>query len=222
MLVTIPDLLSADIVMQFREQLAQGQWVDGRGTAGYLAAAQKKNVQLADTDPLAARLGNAILEILSQNARFISASLPLKILSPMFNAYAGEQEYGFHVDNSLRVDPQTGERIRADVSSTIFLSDPNEYDGGELVIQDTYGEQRVKLPAGHMVVYPSTSLHHGRHFMDPEHGARRHPAGPAVRHGQYHPAIGERAGRAQQRAVTVGDLSQPGAPLGGCISVGAA
>ena len=159
MLVTIPDVLSADIVMQIREQLEQGQWVDGRGTAGYLAAAQKKNVQLADTDPRAASLGNAILEILSQNARFISASLPFKILSPMFNAYAGEQEYGFHVDNSLRVDAQTGERIRADVSSTIFLSDSHEYEGGELVIQDTYGEQRIKLPAGHMVVYPSTRLH---------------------------------------------------------------
>src|SRR5690606_29349380 len=98
-------------------------------------------------DPRAASLGNAILEILSQNARFISASLPLKILSPMFNAYAGEQEYGFHVDNSLRVDAETGERIRADVSSTIFLSDSDEYEGGELVILYTYGEQRSKLPA---------------------------------------------------------------------------
>ena len=159
MLVTIPDVLSADTVMQWRAQLEQGQWVDGRGTAGYLAAAQKKNLQLSDADPLAASLGNAVLEILSQNTRFISASLPLKILSPMFNAYAGEQEYGFHIDNALRVDPQTGERIRADVSSTLFLSGPDEYEGGELVIQDTYGEQRVKLPAGHMVVYPSTSLH---------------------------------------------------------------
>lgn len=159
MLVTIPDVLSADTVMQWREQLEQGRWVDGRGTAGYLAATQKKNLQLSDADPLAASMGNAILEILSQNTRFISASLPLKILSPMFNAYAGEQEYGFHIDNALRVDPQTGERIRADVSSTLFLSGPDEYEGGELVIQDTYGEQRVKLPAGHMVVYPSTSLH---------------------------------------------------------------
>ncbi|AHG66011.1 Fe2+-dependent dioxygenase [Advenella mimigardefordensis] len=159
MLVTIPDVLSADTVMQWREQLEQGRWVDGRGTAGYLAATQKKNLQLSDADPLAASMGNAILEILSQNTRFISANLPLKILSPMFNAYAGEQEYGFHIDNALRVDPQTGERIRADVSSTLFLSGPDEYEGGELVIQDTYGEQRVKLPAGHMVVYPSTSLH---------------------------------------------------------------
>lgn len=159
MLVNIPDLLSTDTVMQLRQRLDQGQWVDGRSTSGYIAASQKKNLQLAETDPQAVSAGNHILDMLSQNARFISATLPLKILSPMFNAYAGDQEYGFHIDNAIRVDPQTGERIRADVSATLFLSDPDEYEGGELIIQDTYGEQRVKMPAGHMVVYPSTSLH---------------------------------------------------------------
>lgn len=159
MLVNIPDLLSADVVMQLRKQLDLGQWVDGRGTSGYIAASQKKNLQLAETDPQAISVGNHILDKLSQNARFISATLPLKILSPMFNAYASEQEYGFHIDNAIRVDPHTGERIRADISATLFLSEPDEYEGGELIIQDTYGEQRVKMPAGHMVVYPSTSLH---------------------------------------------------------------
>ncbi|AHG64556.1 Fe2+-dependent dioxygenase [Advenella mimigardefordensis] len=159
MLVNIPDLLSADVVMQLRKQLGLGQWVDGRGTSGYIAASQKKNLQLAETDPQAISVGNHILDKLSQNARFISATLPLKILSPMFNAYASEQEYGFHIDNAIRVDPHTGERIRADISATLFLSEPDEYEGGELIIQDTYGEQRVKMPAGHMVVYPSTSLH---------------------------------------------------------------
>ena len=159
MLVSIPDLLSADSLMQLRQQLDQGHWIDGRSTSGYVAASQKKNLQLADTDPLAVSAGNHVLDALSQNARFISATLPLKILSPMFNAYASDQEYGFHIDNAVRVDPQSGERIRADVSATLFLSDPDEYEGGELIIQDTYGEHRVKMPAGHMVVYPSTSLH---------------------------------------------------------------
>lgn len=159
MLVTIPDVLSVNAVAQLRVQLEQGCWVDGKGSAGYIAANQKNNLQLADTDPLAVSLGNQILEALSRNARFISATLPLKILSPMFNAYAGDQEYGLHVDNAVRIDTQTGERIRSDVSSTLFLSDPDQYEGGDLVIEDTYGEQRVRLPAGHMVVYPSTSLH---------------------------------------------------------------
>lgn len=159
MLVTIPDLLSEDTVTRLRQQLEQGRWVDGRGTAGYVAAGQKKNLQLADNDPVTVSAGNQILEVLSRNSRFISATLPLKILSPMFNSYASDQEYGFHIDNAVRVDPQTGDRIRADVSSTLFLSNPDEYDGGELIIQDTYGEHRIKLPAGHMVVYPSTSLH---------------------------------------------------------------
>ncbi len=159
MLVTIPDLLSKDTVTRLREQMEQSQWVDGKGTAGYVAASQKKNLQLADHDPVAISASQQILEALGRNSRFISAALPLKILSPMFNCYASDQEYGFHIDNAVRVDPHSGERIRADVSSTIFLSDPDEYEGGDLIIQDTYGEQRVKLPAGHIVVYPSTSLH---------------------------------------------------------------
>lgn len=159
MLLVIPDLLSPEQTRQCRDALARADWVDGRGTAGHAALKAKHNLQLAADHPLARQLGDLILEALTANPVFMSAALPLRVLPPRFNRYEGGGNYGFHIDNSVMNVPGAALRIRTDISSTLFFSDPDEYDGGELVIQDTYGEQRIKLPAGHLVVYPGTSLH---------------------------------------------------------------
>ncbi|MBP6796515.1 MAG: Fe2+-dependent dioxygenase [Luteimonas sp.] len=159
MLLVIPDLLSPEQTRQCRDALAQADWVDGRGTAGHAALKAKHNLQLAADHPLARQLGDLILEALTASPVFMSAALPLRVLPPRFNRYEGGGNYGFHIDNSVMNVPGAALRIRTDISSTLFFSDPDEYDGGELVIQDTYGEQRIKLPAGDLVVYPGTSLH---------------------------------------------------------------
>lgn len=159
MLLVIPDLLSPEQTRQCRDALARADWVDGRGTAGHAALKAKHNLQLAADHPLARQLGDLILEALTASPVFMSAALPLRVLPPRFNRYEGGGNYGFHIDNSVMNVPGAALRIRTDISSTLFFSDPDEYDGGELVIQDTYGEQRIKLPAGHLVVYPGTSLH---------------------------------------------------------------
>lgn len=160
MLLTIPDLLPAEHVRQCREALTQASWEDGRRTAGHLAVRAKHNLQLPADHPLTEQIGDLILDALAANPRFMSAALPLRILPPRFNRYEGGGTYGTHVDSAIQQVPGTPHRIRTDISATLFFSDPDEYDGGELVIEDTYGEQRVKLPAGHMVIYPGTSLHH--------------------------------------------------------------
>jgi PKHD-type hydroxylase len=159
MMLKIADVLNAGQVRQCRQALEQAEWIDGRATAGHVAAKAKNNLQLPLDHPLARQLGDFILGILSQNSSFISAALPLRILPPRFNRYEGGGDYGFHIDNSIFGVPGTHERIRTDLSATLFFSDPDEYDGGELVVQDTYGAHTVKLPAGHMVVYPGASLH---------------------------------------------------------------
>jgi len=159
MMLVIPDVLAAQDLADICSQITQASWHDGRETAGYAAMRQKNNLQLRSDDPVALAAGQTILRALSGNARFISFALPLKILPPMFNRYQGGGEYGLHIDNAIRVDPASGQRIRTDVSTTLFLNDPDDYDGGELIIHDTYGVERVKLPAGHAVVYPGTSLH---------------------------------------------------------------
>lgn len=159
MMLVLPDVLDAQAVLEMRRLLEGASWQDGRETAGYLAAQHKRNQQLPVQDELAMRLGERVLHALSGHARFLSFALPLSILPPMFNRYCDGGEYGFHVDNAIRVDPRSGQRIRTDVSTTLFLSDPQDYDGGELVIQDSYGVRQVKLPAGYAVVYPGTSLH---------------------------------------------------------------
>ena len=159
MMQVIPDVLDAAALAAVRERLARAQWHDGRETAGYVAVRQKSNEQLRVQDEHAIAAGQIILQALSAHARFISFALPAKILSPMFNRYRDAGEYGFHIDNAIRLDPVTGQRIRTDVSTTVFLNDPDSYDGGELIVNDTYGVERVKLPAGHAVVYPGTSLH---------------------------------------------------------------
>jgi PKHD-type hydroxylase len=160
MLITIPEVLTAEQVAKARQMLNEAQWVDGRVTAGHQSAQAKDNMQLPESHPVARELGEMILQALAQSPLFISAALPLKVFPPLFNRYAGGQSFGTHVDNAIRQDPRTGGRIRTDLSATLFLSEPEEYDGGELSVEDTYGVHAVKLPAGSMVLYPSTSLHH--------------------------------------------------------------
>jgi PKHD-type hydroxylase len=162
MLVQVPDVLSGEQVAHARRLLDTAEWVDGRVTAGYQSAQVKNNVQLPDDHPVARELGEMILAALGRNPLFLSAALPLRVFPPLINRYEGGQAFGNHVDNAIRQVPGVGQRIRTDVSATLFLAEPDEYDGGELVVEDTYGVHTVKLPAGHMVMYPSTSLHHVR------------------------------------------------------------
>ncbi|GGG93849.1 Fe2+-dependent dioxygenase [Silvibacterium dinghuense] len=159
MLIQIPEVLSQEEVVQFRNELDRADWVDGKVTAGYQSARVKDNVQLPESSPVAITLGRRVVQALERNPLFISAALPAKIFPPLFNRYNGGHSFGSHVDNSIRRIPGTGEQIRTDLSVTLFLSSPEEYDGGELLVEDTYGAHSVKLPAGHMVLYPSTSLH---------------------------------------------------------------
>ncbi len=159
MLVAIPDLLTREETAYLRQTLEATPWVDGRATAGDQAAGVKKNLQVPLDSPIAQDLSNVVLRALARSPEFTTAALPARILPPMFNRYDEGMAFGAHVDGSIRALPGTGQRLRTDVSSTLFLTDPEEYDGGELVVHDTYGEHRVKLPAGHLVVYPATSLH---------------------------------------------------------------
>jgi len=159
MLLQIPGVFSRDEIRRIRQALDQANWQDGKLTAGYQSARAKHNLQLAEDDPLAREIAEAMLERLWQNPLFMSAALPHKVFPPLFNCYTDGGAFGFHIDNAVRQVRGSVERVRTDLSSTLFFSDPDEYDGGELVIQDTYGTQRVKLPAGDLVLYPSTSIH---------------------------------------------------------------
>ena len=159
MLVRIPQVLNAQQVKDCGAALESADWSDGRATAGYLSARVKDNAQVPEGHPVARRLGDMILDALDSNQLFISAALPLKVVPPLFNRYAGGQAYGGHVDGAIRPVFGTPHRVRTDLSATLFLSDPSEYDGGELVVQDLAGETRVKFPAGDMVLYPGTSVH---------------------------------------------------------------
>jgi PKHD-type hydroxylase len=134
-------------------------WVDGKVTAGYQSAKTKNNIQLEENSDAAKQLGDIILAALAKNNLFMSAALPLKIFPPLFNCYQGGHSFGVHVDNAIRQVKGTAVKVRTDLSMTLFFSEPEEYDGGELVIEDTYGTQSVKLAAGDMILYPSTSLH---------------------------------------------------------------
>jgi PKHD-type hydroxylase len=162
MLLTIPDVLTPEQVIAARQKLDAAEWVDGRVTAGYQSAMTKNNVQIPEGHPAAQELGEWILQALGQNPLFVSAALPMKVFPPLFNRYSGGQSFGTHVDNAIRHVKGTSHRVRSDLSATLFFSNPDEYDGGELVIEDTYGIHTVKLPAGHMVLYPSSSLHNVR------------------------------------------------------------
>jgi PKHD-type hydroxylase len=160
MLLEIPRLLDPDQVQQFRHKLEQADWQDGRITAGYQSAKVKHNLQLYEDDPVARELGDVLLKVLPQNLLFMAAAVPFKIFPPLFNCYQGGQHFGQHIDNAIRSVKNSPHRIRTDLSMTVFLSEPDEYDGGELVVEDTYGSKSVKLPAGHAVLYPASSLHH--------------------------------------------------------------
>jgi PKHD-type hydroxylase len=162
MLLPIPNVLTFEQITQARQALEQADWVDGRVTAGHQSARAKDNQQLAEDHPAARQLGDMILSSLGQNALFISSALPLHVFPPLFNRYQGGHSFGVHVDNAIRQVQGSGRRIRTDLSATLFLADPLEYDGGELVVEDTYGAHEVKLPAGHMILYPATSLHQVR------------------------------------------------------------
>jgi PKHD-type hydroxylase len=159
MMLHIPEVLSREQVQAMRRALDATDWVDGRATVGPQGAQVKHNRQLPETSPVGLELGKIVLAALARNPLFFAAALPLRTIPPLFNAYAGGEHYGLHVDGSVRQVPGQTTPLRTDVSSTLFLSDPDDYDGGELVVVDTYGTHEVKLPAGDLIVYPSTSLH---------------------------------------------------------------
>jgi PKHD-type hydroxylase len=159
MLLQIPDVLTAEQVVEARQLLEKAQWIDGRATAGPQSARAKDNLQIPEDHPVAKEVGDVILSALSANSLFVSAALPLRVFPPLFNCYRGGQSFGNHVDNAIRQTRSRGVMVRTDLSATLFLADPEEYEGGELMVEDNYGVHSVKLPSGHMVLYPASSLH---------------------------------------------------------------
>ncbi|MET1027384.1 MAG: Fe2+-dependent dioxygenase [Dongiaceae bacterium] len=160
MMVHLPQVLTPEQVAHCQGVCYAADWVDGRVTAGQQSAKAKRNLQLPEDGPAARELGEIVMQALERNPLFISAVLPQQIFPPLFNRYETEMNFGSHVDNAIRTSQLAKLRIRTDVSATLFLADPESYDGGELVVEDTYGNHAVKLPAGDMIVYPSSSLHH--------------------------------------------------------------
>jgi PKHD-type hydroxylase len=159
MLLQIPQILAADQVARIRSRLDAAQWVDGNATAGHQSAQVKYNEQLPEESATAREVGEEIMAALAKSPLFFSAALPRQVYPPLFNRYQGQMNFGSHVDGAIRVHAPTSRRIRADISATLFLTAPADYDGGELLVEDTYGAQSVKLAAGDMVLYPATSLH---------------------------------------------------------------
>ena len=159
MLLHVPDVLTAAEVQHCRRVLDAADWVDGGVTAGFQSTRVKNNMQLPEGSAAARELGELVLGALNKSMLFASAALPAKVFPPLFNRYEGGQAFGNHVDNAIRQVRGTGQRLRTDISATLFLSAPDEYDGGELIVDDVYGPHSAKLPAGHMVLYPATSLH---------------------------------------------------------------
>lgn len=159
MIVQIPQLLDPGAVRDARARLLAAPWVDGLVTAGHQGAQVKRNRQLAEGSALAIELGDTVLAALERHPLFISAALPARVYPPMFNRYEDGETFGSHVDNAVRLLPGSDRRLRTDLSATLFLAEPDDYDGGELLIEDTYGAHSVKLPAGDLLLYPSTSLH---------------------------------------------------------------
>jgi PKHD-type hydroxylase len=159
MMIRVPKVLTGEQVVECRRLLESAEWTDGRATVGEQGMLVKRNRQLPELSPLGRQLGEMILTALARNALFFSAALPLKTVPPLFNRYEGGEQYGMHIDGAVRAVPGSSHFIRTDLSSTLFLTDPADYDGGELVVQDTFGEHAVKLPAGDLILYPSSSLH---------------------------------------------------------------
>ncbi|RMB36630.1 PKHD-type hydroxylase [Sphingomonas sp. PP-F2F-G114-C0414] len=159
MLIAVPDVLDPAEVARVRRIIDAAEWIDGNATSGQQSALAKRNEQLPEDSSGAREAGGMILDALGRSALFVAAALPLKVFPPLFNRYAGGQDFGLHVDTAIRIKRGSDFRIRSDLSATLFLADPETYDGGELVIEDQFGPQSVKLAAGHMVVYPASSLH---------------------------------------------------------------
>lgn len=159
MITKIPSILTTQQIKEIRSQISKMEWVDGNATAGHQSIKVKQNLQLNGSDPQTQNLAMQILEIIQQNPLFVSASLPLKISPPMFNKYMNGGHYGTHVDSAIRAIPSTHHRLRTDLSATLFLSDPDEYAGGELTIEDANGSYQIKLPAGDMILYESGRMH---------------------------------------------------------------
>ncbi len=158
MMYHIPGVLTADEVAQLRAQLALAPWIDGRATVGNQGAQVKNNQQVDTQSELYQKLQSAVLQAVNQHSLFFAAALPRQISSPLFNRYQQQETYGFHVDGAVRSHPQSG-WMRTDLSATLFLCEPESYDGGELVVNDTFGQHSVKLPAGDLILYPASSLH---------------------------------------------------------------
>ena len=183
MLISIKGVLTAEEVAHTLSTLKNADWADGRHSAGYLSQNVKNNQQVPDEDPIASELGEVILNALQKNAVFTASALPLKVLPPLFNRYSDNQSYGGHIDGAVRPIAGSPHRIRTDLSATLFLSDPDSYDGGELVVNDAFGERAIKLSAGDMVLYPGTSIHRiesvtrgvrlAAFFLDSKYGQRQ-------------------------------------------------
>ena len=159
MLIAIPDVLDAAALARVRGLIDAGEWVDGNVTSGPQSALAKRNRQLPEDSDAAREAGGLVLDALGRSPLFVTAALPLKVFPPLFNRYEGGDDFGLHVDNAIRIRRGTDFRIRSDLSATLFLEEPDAYDGGELVIEDQFGPQVVKLPAGHLILYPASSLH---------------------------------------------------------------
>ncbi|RYZ08300.1 MAG: Fe2+-dependent dioxygenase [Comamonadaceae bacterium] len=159
MMLHVPEAVDAATLRDLREALAGADWQDGRASVGDQGALVKRNRQLPEDSPVARELGRRILASLARHPMFFSAALPLRFVPPMFNRYEGGEHYGLHVDGAVRTVPGTGEPLRTDLSCTLFLCEPEDYDGGELEVVDTYGTHEVKLPAGDLILYPANSLH---------------------------------------------------------------
>ena len=159
MLIAIPDVLDAGGVAKVRALVDAADWIDGNATSGHQSALAKKNEQLPEESAAAREAGSLVLDALSASPPFVAAALPLKVYPPLFNRYTGGDTFARHVDSAIRIRRGSDFRVRSDLSATLFLTDPGDYDGGELVVEDSFGEQRVKLPAGHMVLYPASSVH---------------------------------------------------------------
>lgn len=160
MMIQIPELLSAAELAEVRRLIDAAEWIDGNATSGAQAALAKRNRQLPEDSPAAKRAGEIVLDALGRNPVFVAAALPAKVWPPMFNRYAGGERFGMHVDNAVRLKRGGVERLRSDLSATLFLSSPDDYEGGELTVEDTYGAHVVKLGAGDLILYPASSLHH--------------------------------------------------------------
>lgn len=160
MLIRIPNVLTTSQAAEICQLLEGADWKDGRLTAGYLSQRVKRNHQLREDHPLSIRLGQKILDALDANQLFLSAALPLKVIPPLFNRYADDQQYGRHIDGAIRQIPGTGHRVRADLSATLFLSPPESYDGGELIIETLDGADSIKLAAGDLILYSASTVHH--------------------------------------------------------------